>query len=135
MCEIHFMSSIFTRIIRGEIPSATLFEDDDFFAFLDIRPIRAGHALLVPKVETDYLFNLEEKLLSRMLVVAKPIARAIQAVVPCQRIGLMVAGLEVPHCHLHLVPMDGIGDLNFAHARPADAAELQTLAAAIREHL
>lgn len=129
------MSSIFTRIIRGEIPCARLYEDEDFFAFLDIRPIRAGHALLVPKVETDYLFDLEEKLLSRMLVVARPIARAIQAVVPCERIGLMVAGLEVPHCHLHLVPMDGIGDLNFAHARPADGAELQTLAAAIREYL
>lgn len=129
------MSSIFTRIIRGEIPCAKLYEDETFFSFLDIRPIRTGHALLVPKSETDYLFDLPDDVLARMLPVAKPIAKAIQAVVPCQRVGLMVAGLEVPHCHLHLVPMDAIGDLNFANARPADAAGLQRLAAAIREQL
>ncbi len=129
------MSSIFTRIVRGEITCAKLYEDDLFFAFLDIRPIRRGHTLLVPKEETDYLFDLAEEPLARMLIVARPIARAIQAVVPCQRIGLMVAGLEVPHCHLHLVPMDETGDLSFAKARPAEPADLQALAAAIRERL
>jgi len=129
------MSSIFTRILKGEIPCAKLYEDDDFFAFLDIRPIRRGHALLIPKEETDYIFDLADEPLARMLPVARPIAKAIQAVVPCRRIGLMVAGLEVPHCHLHLVPMDEIGDLSFAKARPAAAADLQTLAAAIRAKL
>ena len=129
------MSSLFTRIIRGEIPCAKLYEDDAFFAFLDIRPIRTGHALLIPKLEVDYLFDAPDAVLSRMLVVARPIAKAIEAEVPCERTGLMVAGLEVPHCHLHLVPMSGIGDLNFAHASPADPAELQALAARIRQHL
>jgi histidine triad (HIT) family protein len=129
------MPSIFSKIIRGDIPCAKLFEDERFFCFLDIRPIRRGHALLVPRQETDYLFDLPDELLQSMLLTARPIARAIQAVVPCQRIGLMVAGLEVPHCHLHLVPMETVGDLDFGKARPADPVDLQNLAAAIRAHL
>lgn len=129
------MSSIFTRIIRREIPCASLFENDRWLAFLDVRPIATGHALLVPKQETDYLFDLQDDLLAEMLVVAKPVARAIEAVVPCRRVGLMVAGLEVPHCHLHLVPMQSIGDLTFANAAPADPQDLQTLASKIRAQL
>ncbi|MCC5845345.1 MAG: HIT family protein [Verrucomicrobia bacterium] len=129
------MSTIFTKIIRGEIPSAKLFENDRWLAFLDVRPIARGHALLIPKQETDYIFDLEEDLLSDMLPVARPIAKAIEAAVPCQRVGLMVAGLEVPHCHLHLVPIQSVGDLNFANAAPADPQDLQELAAKIREHL
>lgn len=129
------MSSIFTKIIRGEIPCARLYEDERWISFLDVRPITAGHALLVPKDEVDYLFDLETALLSEMLEVARPIARAIEACVPCQRIGLMVAGLEVPHCHLHLVPIQSVGDLNFAKASPAEPAALQALAAEIRRHL
>jgi histidine triad (HIT) family protein len=126
------MPSIFTRILNGEIPCAKLYEDEFFFAFLDIRPIRPGHTLLVPKPEVDYIFDLPDDLLNRMLTTAKPIAKAIETVVPCARIGLMVAGLEVPHCHLHLVPMDAIGDLNFANASPAEPAELRDLAEKIR---
>ena len=129
------MSTLFTQIIRGDIPCAKLYEDDRYISFLDIRPMRAGHALLVPKPEVDYIFDLPDDLLSDLLTTARPIARAIEAEVPCKRVGLMVAGLEVPHCHLHLVPMDEVGDLNFAHAAPADPEELQALARAIRARL
>ena len=129
------MSSIFTRIVRGEIPCAKLYENDKWLAFLDVRPMAKGHALLIPKQETDYIFDLQDGLLSEMMTVAKPIAKAIEAVVPCQRIGLMVAGLEVPHCHLHLVPIQSIGDLNFANATPADPQSLQNLAAEIRKEI
>lgn len=129
------MSTLFTKIIRGEIPCAKLFENDKWLAFLDVRPITPGHALLIPKQEINYIFDLEEDLLAEMLQVARPIARALEACVPCKRIGLMVAGLEVPHCHLHLVPIQSVGDLNFAHARPAEPQDLQDLAAEIRQHL
>lgn len=129
------MSTIFTKIIHGEIPCAKLFENETWLAFLDVRPIARGHALLIPKQETNYIFDLEEDLLSEMLTVARPVAKAIEAVVPCKRIGLMVAGLEVPHCHLHLVPIQSVGDLNFAKAKPADPQDLQTLAAQIRARL
>lgn len=126
------MPTLFTKIIRGEIPCAKLYEDDRFLSFLDIRPIKAGHALVIPKQEVDYIFDVPDDLLSELLVVAKPIAKAIEAHVPCKRIGLMVAGLEVPHCHLHLVPIDGVGDLNFGLASPADPDELRELASTIR---
>lgn len=129
------MSSLFTKIIAGEIPCAKLYEDDRFFSFLDIRPIRRGHALLVPKREIDYIFDLPADLLRSMLPVAEPIARAIEAQVPCEKVGLMVAGLEVPHCHLHLVPIDSVGDLNFANAREANQRDLQELAGKIRDSL
>jgi histidine triad (HIT) family protein len=125
--------TLFSKIINGDIPCAKLYEDDHFFSFLDIRPIKRGHALVVPKLEVDYIFDLPDDLLSRMLVTAKPIARAIEAHVPCERIGLMVAGLEVPHCHLHLVPIRGVGDLNFSLASEAEPDDLQTLAAEIRK--
>lgn len=129
------MASIFSRIIAGEIPSAKLYEDDTWFAFLDIRPITRGHALLIPKQETDYIFDLPDGLLEAMMTTARPIARAIEQVVPCRRVGLMVAGLEVPHCHLHLVPIQDVGDLNFANATSADPDDLQMLAADIRRCL
>lgn len=126
------MPTIFTKIISGEIPCAKLYEDEHFLSFLDIRPIRTGHALLIPKRETNYIFDLQDDLLSKLLVTARPIARAIEKHVPCKRIGLMVAGLEVPHCHLHLVPIDDVGDLSFAKARPVDPASLLPLAEIIR---
>ena len=129
------MSSIFTKIIRGEIPCHKLYEDEDFFCFLDIRPINPGHALLIPKPEIDYLFEVPDALLSKLLTTAKPIAAAIEAEVSCQRIGLMVAGLEVPHCHLHLVPIQDVHDLSFANAKDADADELRTLATRIQARL
>jgi len=129
------MSSLFTRIIQGEIPSAKLYEDDRFYAFLDIRPIREGHALLIPKKEIDYIFDLPDDLLGDMLTTARPIARALEQHIPCKKIGLMVAGLEVPHCHLHLVPIDSVGDLNFANAKETDPDALHNLAAKVRKTL
>lgn len=129
------MPSIFSRILSGEIPSAKLYEDDLFYAFLDVRPIRRGHALLIPKAEIDYIFDLPEDLLQKLLTTARPIAKALEAHIPCKKIGLMVAGLEVPHCHLHLVPIDDVGDLNFAHAAAAEFEDLEALAAQIRNTL
>jgi histidine triad (HIT) family protein len=127
--------TLFTKIINGETPCAKLYEDDRFFSFLDIRPIKVGHALVIPKQEVDYIFDVPDDLLRDMLVVAKPIAKAIEAHIPCERIGIMVAGLEVPHCHVHLIPITGVGDLNFGLASPADPEELQALATKIRDSL
>ncbi len=129
------MPTLFTKIITGEIPSARLYEDDDFYSFLDIRPIHHGHALLIPKQEIDYIFDLPDDLLQKMLTTARPIARAIEEHVPCKKVGLIVAGLEVPHCHLHLVPIHAVSDLDFSKAQPADPDDLQALAAKIRETL
>lgn len=129
------MSSIFTRILSGEIPSAKLYEDDLFYSFLDVRPIRKGHALLIPKQNIDYIFDVPDDLLSKLLITAKPIAKAIEKHIPCKKIGLMVAGLEVPHCHLHMVPIDDVGDLNFAKAEAAELTDLNILATKIRATL
>ena len=127
--------TIFTKIINGEIPCHKIAESDDFFAFLDIRPIKRGHCLVIPKQETDYIFDLDDDLLGRLMIWAKPIARALESVVDCERIGIMVAGLEVPHTHIHLVPMTGIGDLAFANASAGDHADLAELAEAVRAQL
>ena len=105
--------SIFSRIISGEIPSYKIAEDNNFFAFLDIAPLVNGHVLIVPKKETDKIFDLDDEILSQMLVFAKPIARAIEKAFPCNRCGLSVIGLEVPHAHLHLIPINSANDLNF----------------------
>ena len=129
------MASLFTRIIQGEIPCHKVAENDDFFAFLDINPIARGHTLVVPRVEVDRFFDLDDDVLAGMLPFAKPISAALDRVVDCDRVGLMVAGLDVPHAHLHLVPISGTGELSFANARPADQDELAATAAAIREAL
>ena len=129
------MPSIFTRIIAGEIPCHKLREDDRFLSFLDIRPIHAGHALVIPKQEIDYLFDLPDELLGDLMRFAKPVARAIQKVVPCQRVGVIVAGIEVPHAHVHLVPFTEMGQLTFANARTADHKDLAALAEKIRAAL
>jgi histidine triad (HIT) family protein len=105
--------TIFSKIIAGEIPSYKIAENDHFFAFLDIFPLREGHTLVVPKTETDKFFDLGNEYLSEMLVFAKPIAHAIERSFPCNRCGLTVVGLEVPHAHLHLIPINSAGDLNF----------------------
>lgn len=107
------MSTIFTKIIRGEIPCYKVAEDADFIAFLDINPLRAGHTLVVPKIEEDYLFSLPVETLQRVLPFAQRVARAIEAAVPCKRIAVAVLGLEVPHAHMHLVPIEKEGDLDF----------------------
>ena len=105
--------TIFSKIIRGEIPSYKIKEDEKFFAFLDIMPLREGHVLVVPKIEEDKFFDLDDDYLSQLLVFAKPIARAIEKSFPCNRCGLSVIGLEVPHAHLHLIPINAANDLNF----------------------
>jgi histidine triad (HIT) family protein len=109
--------TIFSKIIAGEIPAYKIAEDDQFFAFLDIFPLVEGHVLVVPKLEIDKFFDLPDDYLSRMLVFAKPIAKAIERSFPCNRVGLAVVGLEVPHAHLHLVPVNGIDDLNFTRGK------------------
>lgn len=111
------MASIFTRIIRGEVPCHKLAEDDHYIAFLDVSPVHEGHALVIPKREVDHLFDLEGDELGGILAFSKEVARKIKAVVPCARIGLSVIGLEVPHAHIHLVPIDSLGDMDFTKAR------------------
>jgi len=111
------MATIFTRIIKGEIPCYKIAEDDRYFAFLDINPLRAGHTLIVPKQETDYIFDLDDKALSGMIIFSKKIAVAIKEAFPCNRIGVAILGLEVPHAHIHLVPMDDMEDINFKNPK------------------
>ncbi len=115
--------TIFTKIIRGEIPSYKIAEDDKFFAFLDIFPLRKGHVLVVPKTEVDNLFDLDEDYLSQVLVFAQPIAKAIERAFPCNRCGISVIGLEVPHAHVHLVPINSSNDLNFTQPKAKAADE------------
>lgn len=107
------MSSIFSRIINGEIPCYKIAENEQFFAFLDINPLSKGHTLVVPKHETDYIFNIDDAELGQMMVFAKQVAKAIEKAIPCKRIGVAVIGLEVPHAHIHLVPITCEGDLDF----------------------
>ena len=109
--------TLFSRIISGEIPSYKIAENELFFSFLDIFPLREGHVLVIPKTETDKFFDLGEEYLSRMLVFAKPIARAIEKAFPCNRCGLSVIGIEVPHAHLHLIPINTANDLNFTQPK------------------
>lgn len=107
------MATIFSRIINGEIPSYKVAEDEKYFAFLDINPLAEGHTLVVPKTETDYLFDLDDENLSGLIVFSKKVARAIQKTIPCKRIGVAVLGLEVPHAHIHLVPLNRESDIDF----------------------
>jgi histidine triad (HIT) family protein len=111
------MASIFTRIINGEIPCYRIAEDDRFFAFLDINPLREGHTLVVPKQETDYIFDLDDDTVAGMMVFSKKIATAIKEAIPCVRIGVAILGLEVPHAHIHLVPMNSMEDVNFRNPK------------------
>ena len=107
------MATLFSRNIKGEIPCYKIAENDQFFAFLDINPLSKGHTLVVPKHETDYLFNIDDEELGQMMVFAKKVAQAIEKAIPCKRIGVAVIGLEVPHAHIHLVPITCEGDLDF----------------------
>ena len=111
------MATIFTRIINGEIPCHKIAEDDRYFAFLDINPLREGHTLVVPKTETDYIFDLDDDTLAGLIVFSKKVSKAIMEVVPCNRIGVAVIGLEVPHVYIHLVPMDSMEDINFRNPK------------------
>jgi histidine triad (HIT) family protein len=111
------MATIFTKIINGEIPCYKIAENNDYFAFLDINPLRAGHTLVVPKRETDYIFDLDDIYLAGMVIFSKKIAAAIKSVIPCNRMGVVILGLEVPHAHIHLVPMDTMEDINFKNPK------------------
>jgi len=108
------MASIFSKIIAGEIPSYRIHEDDRYYAFLDIYPLAEGHILVIPKVETDYLFDLEDDLLADMMVFAKKVALAIDQTIDCKRVGVAVLGLEVPHAHIHLIPINDLYDIEFS---------------------
>ena len=109
--------TIFSKIIAGEIPSYKIAENEKFFAFLDIFPLREGHTLVIPKNETDNLFDLSDEYLSEMLVFAKPIAKAIEKSFDCNRCGISVIGLEVPHAHMHLIPISSVQDINFSNPK------------------
>lgn len=111
------MSTIFTKIVRGEIPCYKIAENEKYFAFLDINPLKAGHTLVIPKTETDYIFDLSDTDLSGLILFSKKVAMAIEKAIPCARIGLAVIGLEVPHAHIHLVPMDSMEDINFKNPK------------------
>ena len=117
------MASIFTRIINGEIPCYKVAEDDRYIAFLDVRPLKAGHTLIVPKQEVDYIFDLDEKMLAGMMLFAQKVARAMKEVIDCKRIGVAVLGLEVPHAHIHLVPLTRERDLLFTNPRVSISPE------------
>ncbi len=127
------MASIFTRIIKGEIPCHKVGEDERFFAFLDINPVRTGHTLVIPKTEVDRFFDLPADLLAGIMPFAQGVAKRITAVVPCNRIGVSVVGLEVPHAHIHLIPIDGIYDMDFSRPKvKMTNAEFAALAERIR---
>ena len=117
------MASIFTKIIKGEIPSYKIAEDEHYYAFLDINPLQKRHTLVVPKQETDYIFDLSDEQLAGLMVFAKKVARAIEKSIPCQRVGVAVLGLDVPHAHVHLVPLNGGNDLNFCNPKKQFSAE------------
>jgi len=130
------MASIFTRIIEGEIPCYKVAENEKFFAFLDIRPLAAGHTLVVPKQEIDYIFDIDDATLAEMMIYAKRIAVAMKEVIECKRIGVAVLGLEVPHAHIHLVPMKSEGDITFTNPRVSlTDDEFKRLAKAIGDKL
>lgn len=120
------MASIFTRVIKREIPGHIVAEDDRFIAFLDIMPLVEGHTLVVPKVENDYIFDLDDKTLTDLMVFAKKVAKGVRKAIPCKRIGIAVIGLEVPHTHIHLVPMNSMGDINFSNPKIKVAPERMT---------
>lgn len=126
------MTTIFTKIINGEISCHKIFEDEHHLAFLDIRPIKKGHTLVIPKKESDYIFDMEDKALSELMLFAKKVAGIIQEKISCKRIGVMVCGIEVAHTHVHLVPLEAVSDLNFAHAKEASQEELAETAALIK---
>lgn len=129
------MASVFTRIIQGELPGHFVWRDELCVAIMTIQPIRTGHVLVIPKEEIDQWTDLPVELAQHLMQVSHTISNALKRVYPAQRVGLMIAGLEVPHTHLHLIPMDSMDDLNFAFAKNADAESLAQAATAIREAL
>ena len=117
------MATIFSRIVAGEIPSYRIAENDRFYAFLDINPVAEGHTLVIPKREVDYIFDLDADELGQLIVFAKKVAKAIKAVLPCTKVGMAVLGLEVPHAHIHLIPMKSEGDMDFRREKKVVSPE------------
>jgi histidine triad (HIT) family protein len=111
------MDTIFTKIVKGEIPSYKVAEDENFYAFLDISPLKKGHTLVIPKKQVDYIFDLDDELYKGFFMFAKRVAKAVKKAYPCVKVGIAVIGLEVPHAHIHLVPMDEMGDLQFSNSK------------------
>lgn len=130
------MASIFTKIVNGEIPAHKIAETDDYLAFLDVFPLAKGHILVIPKKEIDYIFDVEDDLLSGLMVFAKKVAKAQRAAIPCLRIGVAVIGVEVPHAHVHLIPLNSLADINFENPKlKVTQEELAATAAKIRAEL
>ncbi|GAB3499423.1 HIT domain-containing protein [Spirosoma knui] len=129
------MPSIFSRIVAGEIPSHKIAETDDYFAFLDIMPTTTGHTLVIPKKEVDYIFDLDDELYVGLMAFAKKVGEAVEKAVPCQRIGIAVVGLEVPHAHVHLIPLNSMADMNFNNKMKPSQDELAATAEKIRSFL
>lgn len=129
------MATIFTKIITGEIPAHKILEDENYLAFLDLRPVNPGHTLVIPKKEIDYVFDLEDSLLSGLTLFAKKVARAIKLAFPCKKVGIAVVGIEVPHTHIHLIPLNAVGDLDFKRAKSATQEELASAAEKIKANL
>lgn len=127
------MATLFTRIIEGEIPSYRVAEDAEFYAFLDINPVQPGHTLVVPRQEVDYVFDIEDDLLGRMMVFAKQVARQIQTVTKCRKVAVLVLGLEANHAHIHLVPINAEGDIDLKKKLQLPAEEMERIARELRE--
>ena len=129
------MSSIFTKIIQGEVPCYKIAEDENCFSFLDINPLGKGHTLVIPKQEVDYLFDLDEELYGQLFRFARRVAAAIEKTIPCERIGVAVVGLEVPHCHIHLCPINSLNDLDFSNPKlQLSKEEFEEIAEGIRSN-
>ena len=130
------MASIFTKIINGEIPAHKIAETDDFLAFLDVFPLVEGHTLVIPKKEIDYIFDIDDQLLGQLHIFSKKVAKAVEKAIACKRIGVAVIGLEVPHTHIHLVPLNTVGDINFTSPKlKPSQEELAATAAKIRKFI
>lgn len=126
------MASVFTMIVNGEIPSYKVAETESCYAFLDINPLKEGHTLVIPKKEVDYIFDLDEKTYTELQLFARKVAKAVKAAVPCKRIGVAVLGMEVPHVHIHLVPLESEGDMDFRKAKLSlDSGRFAEIAASI----
>jgi histidine triad (HIT) family protein len=127
------MASIFSRIVKGEIPAWKVAESAQFLAFLDVRPLAKGHTLVIPKLETDYFFDLTDDELTGIILFSKKVAMALRNTIPCLRVGMSVIGLEVPHAHIHLVPLNNMGDINFSKSTlTIIPEEMETIASSIR---
>jgi histidine triad (HIT) family protein len=130
------MASIFSKIVKGEIPAYKILEDDKFLAFLDVFPLVPGHTLVIPKKEVDYIFDIDDVLLGEMFIFSKKVAVAIKESIPCIKVGMTVIGLEVPHAHIHLVPMQSVDDVNFTRDKlTISAEEMQRITTLIRSNL